>query len=35
METHSKVERLIQFKKYDQWTPEDATLWLEEHLRLP
>lgn len=22
-------------KKYDEWTPEDSVLWLEEHLRLP
>ena len=31
----SKVERLLQRKKYQNWTTEDAILWLEECLRLP
>lgn len=31
----SRVEVLVRTKKYDEWTTEDAVLWLEESLRLP
>jgi hypothetical protein len=31
----SKVEKLLNRKKYQNWTTEDAILWLEESLRLP
>lgn len=31
----SKVDKLLQRKKYQNWTTEDAVLWLEESLRLP
>lgn len=36
METSSsRVEALIQSKKYDLWNTEDSVIWLEEHLKLP
>lgn len=31
----SKIEKLLNRKKYQNWTTEDAILWLEESLRLP
>jgi len=31
----SKVEKLMNRKKYQTWSTDDAILWLEEALRLP
>ena len=31
----SKVEKMLYRKNYQNWSTEDAVLWLEEILRLP
>mgnify|MGYP002631367862 CR=1 FL=1 len=35
MESSSRIENLMQNKRYDQWTTDDALVWLEDYLKLP